>query len=66
MALMIRPNDERVREEAIRNYVREAGLLTNVPKAAQCHNQEFIAQIIYLNDVLRGRIISRLALATVL
>ncbi|GFS55403.1 HTH_Tnp_Tc3_2 domain-containing protein [Trichonephila clavipes] len=60
MALIVRYNDESVREGYIRNGGKEVKLFTSALKAFQCNNRIVMAQKKHLDDFLRGRIIGRL------
>ncbi|GBM83046.1 hypothetical protein AVEN_107466-1 [Araneus ventricosus] len=60
MALVVRHNDESVREGYIRNGGKEVKLFTSALKAFQCNNRIVMAQRKHLDDFLRGRIIGRL------
>lgn len=58
--LIVRHNDESVREGYIRNAGKEVKLFTSVLQAAQCNNRVIMTQRTHLDDFLRGRIIGRL------
>ncbi|GFX89305.1 uncharacterized protein TNCV_1340041 [Trichonephila clavipes] len=60
MALIVRHNDECVREGYIRNGGKQVKLFTSALKAFQCNNRIVMAQRKHLDDFLRGRIIGRL------
>ncbi|GFT06452.1 uncharacterized protein TNCV_3355891 [Trichonephila clavipes] len=60
MALIVRHNDESVREGYIRNGGKEVKLFTSALKAFQSSNRIVMAQRKHLDDFLRGRIIGRL------
>ncbi|XP_071043022.1 uncharacterized protein [Parasteatoda tepidariorum] len=61
MTLLVRHNDESVREGYIRNGGKEVKLFTSALKAFQCNNRIVMAQRKHLDDdCLRGRIIGRL------
>ncbi|GFX05618.1 transposable element Tcb1 transposase [Trichonephila clavipes] len=60
MALIVRHNDESVREGYIRNGGKEVKLFTSALKAFQCNYRIVVAQMKHLDDFLRGRIIGRL------
>ncbi|GFV40576.1 uncharacterized protein TNCV_1984181 [Trichonephila clavipes] len=60
MALIVRHNDESVREGYIRNGGKEVKLFTSTLKAFQCNNRIVMAQRKHLDDFLRGKIIGRL------
>ncbi|GFX65147.1 uncharacterized protein TNCV_4820381 [Trichonephila clavipes] len=60
MALIVRHNDESVREGYIRNGGKEVKLFTSALKAFQCNNRIVMAQRKHLDDFLRGTIIGQL------
>ncbi|GFW00804.1 transposable element Tcb2 transposase [Trichonephila clavipes] len=60
MALIVRQNDESVREGYIRNGGKEVKLFTSALNAFQCNNRTVMAQMKHLDDFLSGRIIGRL------
>ncbi|GFX52499.1 HTH_Tnp_Tc3_2 domain-containing protein [Trichonephila clavipes] len=58
--IIVRHNDENVREGYIRNGGKEVKLFTSALKAFQCNNRILMAQRKHLDDFIRGRIIGRL------
>ncbi|GFT25746.1 transposable element Tcb1 transposase [Trichonephila clavipes] len=60
LALIVRHNDESVKEGYIRNGGKEVKLFTSALKAFQCNNLIVMAQRKHLDGFLRGRIIERL------
>ncbi|GFW89691.1 transposable element Tcb1 transposase [Trichonephila clavipes] len=60
MALIVRHNDESVREGCITNGGKEVKLFTSTLKAFQGNSHILMAQRKHLDDFLRGRIIRRL------
>ncbi|GFV11540.1 transposable element Tcb1 transposase [Trichonephila clavipes] len=60
MALIVRHNDESVKEGYIRNGGKEVKFLTSALKAFQCNHRIVMAQRKHLDNFLRSRIIGRL------
>ncbi|GFT97381.1 transposable element Tcb1 transposase [Trichonephila clavipes] len=60
MTLIVRHNDESVREGYIRNGGKAVKLFTSALKAFQCNDHIVMLQMKHLDDFLRGKIIGRL------